>query len=156
MGLALGAKITVIAMATYGWNMRILNGLCTQSFITTELAKHVFNLMVGIHPLWVATIRWSSLPSAHFRVLFVVKLNRHGCRMSLLNKKLNKQTSKQDKQTKPHPCHPHILYWSSLPYWILLCVYGEFARSHILLELAPIMHCVVISSIAISDLCRLT
>ena len=161
MGLALRARIPVIAMVSYGWNMRILDGLCTQSFITTELAKHAFTVVL-IDKLastrFELQLRWSSLPSTHFRVLFVVNVHIHGCPMSLLNKTLNKQTSKQNKQTKPHPCHPHILYWSSLPYWIHLCVcvYGEFARSHILLELAPIMHCVVISSIAISDLCRLT
>ena len=151
MGLALRARIPVIAMVSYGWNMRILDGLCTQSFITTELAKHVFTAMLideSASTRFELQLRWSSLPSAHFRVLFVVNVEQ-----TWLSNIASKQKA---KQTKPHPCHPHILYWSSLPYWILLCVYGEFARSHILLELAPIMYCVVISSIAISDLCRLT
>ena len=139
--------------------MRILDGLCTQSFITTEPAKHVFTVS------WIdvaATrfellLRWSSLPSAHFRVLFVVNVEQTWL-SNVAAKQKAKQTNKQIKQTNKTTSmsSSHIVLELAPILNTFVCVYGEFARSHILLELAPIMHCVVISSIAISDLCRLS
>ena len=160
MGLALRARIPVIAMVSYGWNMRILDGLCTQSFITTELAKHVFTVMLideSAYTRFELLLRWSSLPSAHFRVLFVVNVEQTWL-SNVASKQKAKQTNKQTKQTNKTTSmsSSHIVLELAPILNTFVCVYGEFARSHILLELAPIMHCVVISSIAISDLCRLT
>ena len=140
--------------------MRILHGLCTQSFITTELAKHVFTVMLideSAYTRFELLLRWSSLPSAHFRVLFVVNVEQTWL-SNVAAKQKAKQTNKQIKQTnKTTSMSPsHIVLELAPILNTFVCVYGEFARSHILLELAPIMHCVVISSIAISDLCRLT
>ena len=120
MGLARRAMIPVIAMVFYGWNMRILDGLCTQSFITTELAKHVFTVS------WIdvaATrfellLRWSSLPSAHFRVLFVVNVEQTWL-SNVAAKQKAKQTNKQIKQTNKTT---------------------SMSSSHIVLELAPILN----------------
>ena len=160
MGLALRAMIPVIAMVSYGWNMRILDGLCTQSFITTELAKHVFTAMLideSASTRFELQLRWSSLPSAHFRVLFVVNVEQTWL-SNVASEQKAKQTNKQIKQTNntTSMSSSHIVLELAPILNTFVCVYGEFARSHILLELAPIMHCVVISSIAISDLCRLT
>ena len=140
--------------------MRILDGLCTQSFITTELAKHVFTAMLideSASTRFELQLRWSSLPSTHFRVLFVVNV-AHTWLSNVASKQNAKQTNKQTKQTNKTTSmsSSHIVLELAPILNTFVCVYGEFARSHILLELAPIMHCVVISSIAISDLCRLT
>ena len=140
--------------------MRILDGLCTQSFITTELAKHVFTAMLideSASTRFELQLRWSSLPSAHFRVLFVVNVEQTWL-SNVASKQKAKQTNKQIKQTNKTTSmsSSHIVLELAPILNTFVCVYGEFARSHILLELAPIMHCVVISSIAISDLCRLT
>ena len=121
MGLALCAMILVIAMATYGWNMRILDGLCTQSFITTELAKHAFTVVL-IDKLastrFELQLRWSSLPSTHFRVLFVVNV-AHTWLSNVASKQNAKQTNKQTKQTNKTT---------------------SMSSSHIVLELAPILN----------------
>ena len=140
--------------------MRILDGLCTQSFITTELAKHVFTVMLideSASTRFELQLRWSSLPSAHIRVLFVVNVEQTWL-SNVASKQKAKQTNKQIKQTNKTTSmsSSHIVLELDPILNTFACVYGEFARSHILLELAPIMHCVVISSIAISDLCRLT
>ena len=140
--------------------MRILDGLCTQSFITTELAKHVFTIMLideSAYTRFELQLRWSSLPSAHFRVLFVVNVEQTWL-SNVASKQKAKQTNKQIKQTNKTTSmsSSHIVLELAPILNTFVCAYGEFARSHILLELAPIMHCVVISSIAISDLCRLT
>ena len=140
--------------------MRILDGLCTQSFITTELAKHVFTAMLideSASTRFELQLRWSSLPSGHFRVLFVVNAEQTWL-SNVASKQKAKQTNKQMKQTNKTTSmsSSHIVLELAPILNTFVCVYGEFARSHILLELAPIMHCVVISSIAISDLCRLT
>ena len=121
MGLALCAMILVIAMATYGWNMRILDGLCTQSFITTELAKHVFTAMLideSASTRFELQLRWSSLPSAHFRVLFVVNVEQTWL-SNVAAKQKAKQTNKQIKQTNKTT---------------------SMSSSHIVLELAPILN----------------
>ena len=140
--------------------MRILDGLCTQSFITTELAKHVFTVMLideSASTRFELQLRWSSLPSGHFRVLFVVNVEQTWL-SNVASEQKAKQTNKQIKQTNKTTSmsSSHIVLELAPILNTFVCVYGEFARSHILLELAPIMHCVVISSIAISDLCRLT
>ena len=140
--------------------MRILDGLCTQSFITTELAKHAFTVVL-IDKLastrFELQLRWSSLPSTHFRVLFVVNVEQTWL-SNVASEQKAEQTNKQIKQTNKTTSmsSSHIVLELAPILNTFVCVYGEFARSHILLELAPIMHCVVISSIAISDLCRLT
>ena len=139
--------------------MRILDGLCTQSFITTELAKHVFTAMLideSASTRFELQLRWSSLPSAHIRVLFVVNVEQTWL-SNVASKQKAKQTNKQIKQTNKTTSmsSSHIVLELAPILNTFVCVYGEFARSHILLELAPIMYCVVISSIAISDLCRL-
>ena len=104
--------------------MWILDGLCTQSFITTELAKHVFTVMLideSAYTRFELLLRWSSLPSAHFRVLFVVNVEQTWL-SNVAAKQKAKQTNKQIKQTNKTT---------------------SMSSSHIVLELAPTLNTVV-------------